>query len=177
MGRFGLSKIQSPPSKLVKVLGPYQYEALENQGRQIRLLNLHPSVDTGADISYTLATASLDRLASYEALSYVWEVIGDTCPDPIYIDGHAMTVSTNLEAALRALRYPNMSRTLWIDAICINQSDMDERGNQVTFMGAVYSKAKSVTIWLGTQSDGSSLAMSSLADLRSKESMDRISTR
>jgi hypothetical protein len=175
MGRFGQSKTQSPPSKSVKVQGRYQYEALEHQGRQIRLLTLLPSVDPGADISCTLATAGLDRLPSYEALSYVWGAIGDTCPNPVYIDGHAMIISTNLEAALRALRFPNMSRTLWIDAICINQNDMDERAIQVIFMGAVYSKAKSVTIWLGTSSDDSSLAMSSLADLRSKKSLDRIS--
>jgi hypothetical protein len=52
-----------------------------------------------------------------------------------------------------------MERVLWIDAMCINQKDIDERNRQVWLMGQVYSKAKAVIIWLGPQSEDSDLAM------------------
>jgi hypothetical protein len=83
----------------------------------------------------------------YVALSYVW---GDPkITAPISVDGHVLQVTTNLEAALRHLRRHKKSRTLWIDAIAINQSDVEERSQQVTLMADIYRNAKSVTIWLG----------------------------
>jgi hypothetical protein len=85
----------------------------------------------------------------YVALSYVW---GDPkITAPISVDGHTLQVTTNLETALRHLRWHEGSRTLWIDAIAINQSDMEERSQQVTLMADIYRKAKSVTVWLGPE--------------------------
>ena len=141
----------------------------------MRVLTLLPSINIEAEITCTLAIVGVDHLPNYEALSYSWGAKGDNCPDPIYIDGHAMTVSSNLEAALRALRLPSKPKTLWIDAVCINQNDVDEREIQVMIMGTIYSKAKRVLIWLGVPSEDSALAMSSLANLKSKKSLEQIS--
>ena len=141
----------------------------------MRVLTLLPSIDTKAEITCTLAIADVDHLPNHEALSYSWGAKGDNCHDPIYIDGHAMTISSNLEAALRALRLPSKSKALWIDAVCIDQNDVAERAIQVMIMGTIYSKAKCVLIWLGVPSEDGVLAMLSLANLKSKKSLEQIS--
>ena len=51
--------------------------------------------------------------------------------------------------ALKALRDKKRPRILWIDALCINQSDIEERSSQVAFMSSVYSRAVRVIVWLG----------------------------
>jgi hypothetical protein len=53
---------------------------------------------------------------------------------------------------LRYLRKRNFERYLWIDAICINQADADEKGMQFTMMGSIYAQASRVLIWLGPPS-------------------------
>jgi hypothetical protein len=82
----------------------------------------------------------------FEALSYVW---GDrTQTSEIIIDTYTKLVSTNLEKALRSLRR-NAKRRLWVDALCINQNDDDERSSQVRIMADIYRDAKRVLVWLG----------------------------
>lgn len=90
------------------------------------------------------------------ALSYVWGDPTDT--KDIVVNGHVVPITTSLEAALRHVRTkwaahrraddPSRFR-LWADAICINQSDMDERGRQVQLMGDIYRSADLVLAWLG----------------------------
>lgn len=84
---------------------------------------------------------------------------------PIHIDGKQLHVTRNLEEALREFRshgsrectisHDDAShkalRTLWIDAICINQADFAERAAQVKLMGSVYLKSTRLLIWLGTR--------------------------
>ncbi|EON64457.1 hypothetical protein W97_03688 [Coniosporium apollinis CBS 100218] len=57
-------------------------------------------------------------------------------------------VTANLESALRHLRHEDDFRTMWIDAICINQSDTEERTQQVAMMAEIYYNAARVLIWL-----------------------------
>lgn len=66
-------------------------------------------------------------LIHYEALSYVW---GDPMKTEYLIcNGKLLEINASLATALRALRRPDASRTLWADGICINQQDMDERAS------------------------------------------------
>jgi hypothetical protein len=65
---------------------------------------------------------------------------------PIIIDGGLFLVRRNLSCALKELRRDCEPRALWIDAICINQSDADERGHKVSQMGSIYSNAEEVFI-------------------------------
>ncbi|KAF8859326.1 heterokaryon incompatibility, partial [Acephala macrosclerotiorum] len=83
----------------------------------------------------------------YEALSYVW---GESDP-PCWIlcNGQRKSVTPNLGAALRRLRYKEKWRLVWIDAICVNQEDLDERSQQVMLMRNIYSPARRVIVWLG----------------------------
>jgi len=58
-------------------------------------------------------------------------------------------VTDNCLTALRYLRPKKKARTLWVDAICIDQSSINERNHQVKLMGDVYKLARRVLIWLG----------------------------
>ncbi|KAJ9412707.1 heterokaryon incompatibility protein-domain-containing protein [Fusarium oxysporum] len=64
-----------------------------------------------------------------------------------------LSISGNLDAALRALRRSDVPRLVWADAICINQDDIKERGEQVRMMGQIFSGAFQVVIWLGEDED------------------------
>ena len=110
----------------------------------------------------------------YEALSYTWGSLEN--PQNIYIDMQyndtntlnsppslALEVHKNLSEALRYLRYTDKIRTLWIDAICINQKDEAERNEQVRRMADIYSCASRVVIWLGPASATSQKALSVLS--------------
>ncbi|KAI9862977.1 MAG: hypothetical protein M1813_004150 [Trichoglossum hirsutum] len=60
-------------------------------------------------------------------------------------------IGANFACALTHLRYPDQPRTLWVDAVCINQNGVDERNAQVKRMGSIYSLAGRVVVWLGQE--------------------------
>ena len=83
----------------------------------------------------------------YDALSYTW---GSTeMAAKITIDGNTTYITRNLYLALQHLRFEDKDRILWIDAICINQGDNEEKQHQVQQMGYIYKEAEQVVIWLG----------------------------
>lgn len=149
---------------------PCQYQPLNSEAREIRLLTLLPgSLDSEIRITLKPATFTNDTDISFEALSYTWGSPED--PADIFVgeNGYAtIQVTRNLAEALPYLRYPDKPRVLWIDAICVNQQDMDERSSQVKRMANIYSHATRVLIWLGPESDDSSMAINSLDRIASK---------
>jgi hypothetical protein len=66
-------------------------------------------------------------------------------------------VKQTLRIALQQLRYIDKHRYLWVDAICINQDDSDEKSDQVHRMGQTYKCASKVCIWLGLNSQDTAL--------------------
>jgi Heterokaryon incompatibility protein (HET) len=83
----------------------------------------------------------------YEALSYVW---GDPAiKHAVEVDGKELFITTNLGAALRRLRRLNVTRIMRVDAICIDQDNIEERSAQLQLMARIYHGASSVVIWLG----------------------------
>ncbi|KAI1053042.1 hypothetical protein LB506_010037 [Fusarium annulatum] len=95
--------------------------------------------------------------ATFEALSYTWGEPDSSSNRKIEIianyTSHSMIISGNLYIALRELRRSHTSRVIWADAICINQEDVEERGQQVALMGKIFSSAWQVIIWLGEETD------------------------
>lgn len=121
---------------------------------QIRTVTLHAGEDS-SPVSCTLKVLTLDYVVSYntsfDALSYRW---GPVYPSfKILLDGHEFEVGENLWQALNHLRYPGEDRTLWIDAICIDQNNNIERARQVKMMGKIYQRAREVLVWLGPKSE------------------------
>ncbi|KAJ3564552.1 hypothetical protein NPX13_g7799 [Xylaria arbuscula] len=115
-----------------------------------RLMCLAPGTGDQA-LECTLITIDIaNSPLEYEALSYVW---GAKEPQvPIKCDGFNIPMTLNLQHALLALRLPTIPRPLWVDAICINQEDMNERARQVAYMRLVYQYADRVVVWLGQES-------------------------
>lgn len=64
-------------------------------------------------------------------------------------DFATLQVTANLELALRHLRREQRPRTLWVDALCINQKDEDEKQLQVQRMDWMFANASPVVVWLG----------------------------
>jgi hypothetical protein len=93
----------------------------------------------------------------YDALSYAWGSLEKS--RLISINGYDLPVTTNLYSALLHLRDPLLQRTLWINAIYINQEDKDERRLQVQFMAMIYTMASHVTVWLGEAEDDGKRAL------------------
>lgn len=112
-----------------------------------RLLTLLPSVEAGDNVECTLSPAFLDENPVYDALSYVW---GDkNAPDPILVNKQPYHTTDYLREALTLLRDSlEEPLTLWVDAICINQSDLEERRDQVLQMRRIYACAQQTRIQL-----------------------------
>jgi len=116
---------------------------------------------------YDEDTGDAISIPDYVALSYCW---GDPLvTKPICVNNVHVEITTNLEAALRVLRDMNI-QVLWIDALCINQNDLSERGLQVMRMGLIYSNASKVLAWIGEESDGSEIAIEYLIVESQKDS-------
>jgi hypothetical protein len=99
----------------------------------------------------------------FVALSYTWGSTENNAV--IHLDDGPVPVTMNLLEALQALRFQDKSRVLWIDALCINQTDLEERASQVNIMRHIYQKAQNVIVWLGPAADDSRLAFDLLATL------------
>ncbi|PTB44715.1 hypothetical protein M441DRAFT_132363 [Trichoderma asperellum CBS 433.97] len=137
--------------------------------REFRLIALAPSAES-ENIECSLCSYSLDgSYPEYTALSYAW---GQNVRDKVIrLNGTQFPVGNNLWWFLHHMRLRNQYINFWIDAICIDQSNVMERNHQVQIMRKIYSNAQSVSVWLGkvdTSSD-SDVAMQWLATRTSCE--------
>ncbi|KAK7976693.1 hypothetical protein PG989_015156 [Apiospora arundinis] len=120
----------------------------------IRVLDLLPSSRRDAPVQCHIRQVGLSQARdNYEALSYVW---GDPKGSrPVLCDGRQLLVTPNCHDAMVRLRRRFRVRTLWIDAICIDQSSAEdgtrERNHQVKQMGDIYQHALTVLVWLGME--------------------------
>lgn len=114
---------------------------------EIRLLHLKPGLTTDM-IVCTLEIVDLTTKPAYEALSYEWGDEKMSKPE-IMVDSNLVTIRDNLWWALYYIRYENIPRFVWIDALCINQGDWAERNHQVAQMGSIYAQADEVIAWIG----------------------------
>lgn len=132
----------------------------------IRLVEVQPGFPD-ASLQCQIVHASVDDSDSYEALSYTWGKPSDGFKQ-VYISGQSVQIAINLHHALKALRPESgRSRRIWIDSLCINQRDEEERSHHVQRMGEIYRRAKTVIIWLGKEYGNSGLAMSAMAKISS----------
>lgn len=132
---------------------------------QIRILELYPSLDDSEPLHGALLDVHLDgENCIYEAISYTWgtpefsetlllhEAHGSNTdsgqeeePPP-----KAFHITRNLHSGLLRFRDAVKVRRLWVDAVCINQSDDVEKSIQIPLMEKIYSRAKRVLVWLGS---------------------------
>lgn len=131
----------------------YTYQPLSD-GNEIRLLAILPG-RFGDPIKCTLSTVCLDDEPVFEALSYTW---GSMSKDSSLIcDLKSLNVTSNLYEGLQRLRRRKSVRVIWVDAVCIDQDDVEERNQQILYMARIYKQAKQVVVWLGVTSDENDL--------------------
>lgn len=132
-----------------------------------RLIELLPG-NWEDDLGCNIHTISLESSPEYAALSYSWGDDSQDDPDSptdvfssvlrafqsgeklLRCNGQILLISSNLYNALRRLREKSIMY-LWVDRVCIDQSNLLERTEQVRLMGEIYSKARLVVIWLGEE--------------------------
>lgn len=124
----------------------YVYQPLTEPG-WIRLLHILPAETTGARLEGTLQQVQLSEHERYETLSYTWGQ--EEAHDSIFVEGKRIAITPNCSNAVRNLRRESSPRTFWIDAVCINQADKQEKGMQVRMMGDIYSKSDRTVVYLG----------------------------
>lgn len=168
-----MSGPESPTSNFgfiqLQAAAAYKYEPLPGIN-YIRRAKLHPGTfEDAIVISLEVVPFSEDQRPEYEALSYVWgsaEQPGIVRVDEKY--GLTISATRNLITALKYLRRTDQPRVLWIDALCINQTDDVEKGPQVGMMGDIYRHATRVVVWLGPEAENSDLIMAKMESLGSQ---------
>ncbi|KAK4164629.1 heterokaryon incompatibility protein-domain-containing protein [Cladorrhinum sp. PSN259] len=162
------SKPSSDPQQPPALPKQYTFTILPNP-TSIRILTIHPSQSLNAPVEGSLDIANLTTHPTYDALSYTWTTdppdpdhkssssSSSTVPSSISLFSisptssapSTLTISHNCALALRRLRHPTQPRKLWIDAICINQSDLSERAQQVSLMARIFCTARKVVVYTG----------------------------
>ena len=110
------------------------------------MLTLEPGEHT-APLKGRLNSIEINEARDYEPLSYVW---GDPArTHSIICEDVELQLTSSVYYALQRLRLPHAPRRLWVDQICINQENLEERSQQVQFMNTIYRKATRVLVWHG----------------------------
>ena len=140
------------------IMEPYTYRKLHPRLREIRLLKVLPDAP-GKPLRVTIQHASLAlrRLQTYETISYVWGDPTRSACLTIHSTGFGkkrhIRVPASAVAALQRVRLVDRPRIVWIDAVCINQDDVGERGQQVAIMGQIYSGSIGNLVYPGAVDD------------------------
>ncbi|KAH4269157.1 hypothetical protein HBI04_058740 [Parastagonospora nodorum] len=138
------------------------HESLE--GNHIRLLDIQNArFEESLLQGFRLVTVPLADAPSFDALSYCWGdmrlctgILLDTGTGPDFIERMFRVTEDLATCLVSILTTPNLEdrpQYLWIDQICINQEDIQERNEQVSRMSHIYETAKQVIVWLGQKSD------------------------
>lgn len=111
-----------------------------------------------------------DNGMPYEALSYCWGDPRERGVLSVRVAGDTWEFSATsaLMGALRRLRRKGTRRTLWVDAVCINQDDLGERANQVGLMRDIYTKASSVVVWVGDGDEKTSRTIATIEAIQAR---------
>ncbi|KLU90775.1 hypothetical protein MAPG_10626 [Magnaporthiopsis poae ATCC 64411] len=141
----------------------YQYSPLPKG--HVRLLKLLPGGFedelAGELTAVDLADCTPESKLSFEAVSYVWG--SPEKPFRLFTPGGSViSLTASLHSLLRRIRLPHESRLLWADALCINQRDTAEKGEQVALMALIYNSARRVLADLGEAADDTWLALAAI---------------
>ena len=181
--------LETPISPVARVfsglsaLGQGVYRRLNQQKQEIRLIHVLPGAGEET-VCCRMSYISLqdDTATAYECISYCWgsvkefENIHILPQDPVLSPNaqsptspvepmHVLPVTKNLYTALKHLRYNDKERILWMDALCINQRDLFERGAQVAMMREIFVKSTHTVIWVGESDDETSAILKAAVEV------------
>ncbi|KAK0120453.1 hypothetical protein ONS96_010667 [Cadophora gregata f. sp. sojae] len=144
-----------------KINESFIYTDLIASKNEIRLVTIEPAQSSEAPIVASLHHASFDDNPQYDALSYTWGSPVD--PIAITLNDQTFNVTQGLHLALTSFRLPSAPRTLWIDAVCINQFSIPERNVEVRRMRTIYKRCAHTLIWLGPAFENSDILLEFMA--------------
>jgi hypothetical protein len=143
----------------------FPYSPLPEGQDAIRLLTLEPHSGVGFPLVGNLRTVTFAERSRYFALSYTWDVShSDAIPDDsissnpnhpqidptiMKLNDIHVRIKHNLGLALNHIRSGTQPLDIWIDAVCIQQSNRKERSAQVALMEFIYARAFKAVVWLG----------------------------
>jgi hypothetical protein len=144
---------------------------------KIRILRLQEG-HGGAELVGELITLKQGEEMKYEALSYWWgrKEAGHVLMLKKDNVRYSFPILPELENALRQLRLRDQPRHLWVDAICIHQSDSVEKNAQIPKMAEIYSEASNVCVWLGTEANNSDKALKFIDRVLNLDEIDQLVT-
>jgi hypothetical protein len=170
--------LSSPAMAELSAQSIYEARPLSREGRFVRVITIRLSTapDESEAVACDFHLLDLDNRSlcdfksglplsereqvQYTALSYTW---GDATPlHTIVVNDQTLQVRHNLWNFLQTARKSGLKEYLWIDALCIDQEQLQERNHQVWMMGATYSMAERVIVWMGTASKNVDGAMKEL---------------
>jgi hypothetical protein len=126
----------------------FEHQPLDLDADSIRVLEIIPGSEQA--IIQCKMRSTLIEEEEYVCLSYTWEPKNPF--HEIEIDGKICTVGENLWQFLHTARSAGIKEPLWVDALCINQSNHPEKNHQVSLMSEIYTKSQKALIWLGDTS-------------------------
>lgn len=159
------------------------YEPLDQQNGEIRMGLLLPAANPATSVAICIVRMAQPwTQRPYIALSYCWGPLDEYRyivvahasrkvggPESDDIHEQLFAVTSNLEIALKAIRRRDQPIPIWIDALCINQVDFEERAYQVSIMSAIYANAACVYVWLGLGSEQAIASQAIKAIFEAKE--------
>ncbi|CAN9189491.1 unnamed protein product [Alternaria alternata] len=154
-------------SKLLDIrnLEVFKHQPLQDPSTELRYLYLLPrthniDIDGQTVVRCELLSDADEQGPSYAGLSYAW---GDAqIRRPMLVGDKVFHATENLAVALEHLQEEDRTITFWIDAICIDQSNSNEKSVQVQRMGDIFASAVVVLTWIGPAADDSDLALQKL---------------
>jgi hypothetical protein len=166
--RLSILKLHMSPN----IMSEYLHSQLSLPDN-VRLLQLLPSKVDPNNIRCELFECALRKsdevTRPYEALSYFWG--GEDKPQSIIIHNQSLKITQNLYTALLRLRDYDIPRIIWVDAVCIDQSNKEEKAQQIPLMVEIYAKASQVIVWLGEEQNDSNRALEAIR-VACKSSLD-----
>lgn len=135
---------------------PFPYSPLDAHSHEFRLLKKMRHMPDRQN--YTMEKHIIANAPQFSAFSYTW---GKDPPSRrISIDSAPFYVRKNLWQALEETwDDDNVYTYIWVDAICINQTDPLERNHQVNLMSNIFKASSRTIAWVGSETPGSELGM------------------
>lgn len=141
-----------------------------DESSHIRLVLLKQG-KRNAEVCVKIVPVLFTEAPAYEAISYAWGQVGVT--EPVSVNDVKCQIPVNLLAFFRQRQSMPDQSPLWIDALCIDQTNPADKKAQIMHMGKIYRKCTQFTIWLGEDSETSALAVNALTRIGSMESVDQ----
>lgn len=152
----------------------YRYRPLLETQSELRLLKIRAG-SSWETVKANIINTPISETPPFEAISYRWAFGNDV---PILLDEQRFGVSDEVHEILRTLRYRRKDRIIWLDSICIDQTNIDEKAWQIGLMRQIYSSSEQVIAWIAVMRQLPFLPgpFSSLAELAAlNESADNFS--